>query len=641
MLKSWSIENFKPIVNSGELKLAPVTILAGRNSSGKSSLLQSILMIAQTLSNQVPDRALLPNERIVQLGTFEDILNEITHSRTLVVSFELEMEKEELKPQLRRRSLSWQNAKSAKVAVKFSSASGDSISSSAIEASKVVVEGVSIEINSDKPTILLFGNSQMDTQRLIFDIRKVTDAELQQFLKTIASEYLRLIPYGGEHPNYLGKFEMSNEAARNKIFEQDLNGAARNKAFEQYLVALSHFLPTRLVRKFKIEVHRKRYLEHIINRLFEYPNSSVFSSIVHSDQFPDLIDLEAPISEDLKKAVNELCKSKNIPGVSSTPTLRELAHWYKSLKVEGRGGKKTAIREKLQEIIVQNTLKTDAEKYKFPEGLEAIANDLYTDNLEYTVEQVTRFFTSKVRYLGPLRADPQVSQKFAPSSEIDDIGAKGEYAAAVYDANQIALIEWYNPNTNQIERGTLKEALNNWAQYIDVANEVRTEMAGLSGVTWKVVLKEGRKARSLSEVGVGVSQVLPILVMGLLAPANTLLIIEQPELHLHANVQARLGDFFVGLSKCKKQCMIETHSENLVSQLRYHIVQSGGQDKSDCMIYFVDQDEKGAAKFERIEISARGNILNWPSGFFDESMHQEDKITAASIRRRAKLATND
>ena len=128
--------------------------------------------------------------------------------------------------------------------------------------------------------------------------------------------------------------------------------------------------------------------------------------------------------------------------------------------------------------------------------------------------------------------------------------------------------------------------------------------------------------------------------MGLLAPSDTLLIIEQPELHLHPRVQARLGDFFVGLSKCKKQCLIETHSENLVNQLRYHIVQAGGQDKSDCMIYFVDQDEKGAARFEPVEISAKGNILNWPEGFFDETMHQEDRITAESMKGRANVAKN-
>src|SRR5579859_3575487 len=97
MLKSWLIQNFKPILDSGELQLAPVTVLAGRNSSGKSSLIQSILMIAQTLSSRVLDRALLPHGSIVQLGTFEDILSEQTNLRTLVVSFELEMKEEEVK----------------------------------------------------------------------------------------------------------------------------------------------------------------------------------------------------------------------------------------------------------------------------------------------------------------------------------------------------------------------------------------------------------------------------------------------------------------------------------------------------------------------------------------------------------------
>ena len=89
MLKSWSVENFKAIVNSGDLQLAPVTVLAGLNSSGKSSLLQSILMISQTLSSRVLDRALLPNGPIVQLGTFEDILSNNIKADTLTISFHL------------------------------------------------------------------------------------------------------------------------------------------------------------------------------------------------------------------------------------------------------------------------------------------------------------------------------------------------------------------------------------------------------------------------------------------------------------------------------------------------------------------------------------------------------------------------
>jgi len=645
MLKSWSIENFKPIVNSGELKLAPVTILAGRNSSGKSSLLQSILMIAQTLSNQVPDRALLPNERIVQLGTFEDILSDFSGSRTITVGFQLDFETEqastsfESDPFLENES----DVTSVRTIAIFNSASGNGTSSSAIEAAKVVVEKVSIEIDATQLSIIGVDGDQdlselkheISDIKIYFTIKKLSEDQLLRFLEKVESDYLRFIPHAGEQPNYIGNFENQNE-----------------KTHEPVLVALSHFLPISLVRKFKAEERRlrvlRRSLKRAVIRLLEATNDEVLAELIQ--QYSNLFNPKTPISEDMRADIQKFCEERHIAEKFSGQTISQLIVWANSLipslekRSIQRGRKFSTMANDLRELLLQyiySIMKEDLEGRKDVEGLEIFVNDSEVENISQAVTKLTRFFTSKIRYLGPLRADPQASQKFAPSSELDDVGQKGEYSAAVYDANQEARIEWFNPFSKQIERSTLKVALDNWARYLDVANLIRIETAGQSGFSWQVVHKEGQKALPLSAVGVGVSQVLPILVMGLLAPANTLLIIEQPELHLHANVQARLGDFFVGLSKCKKQCMIETHSENLVSQLRYHIVQSGGQDKSDCMIYFVDQDEKGAAKFERIEISARGNILNWPSGFFDESMHQEDKITAASIRRRAKLAKND
>jgi hypothetical protein len=69
-------------------------------------------------------------------------------------------------------------------------------------------------------------------------------------------------------------------------------------------------------------------------------------------------------------------------------------------------------------------------------------------------------------------------------------------------------------------------------------------------------------------------------------------------------------------------------------------VQANGQDKSDCLIYFVDQNELGAAKFEPVEISPQGNILNWPEGFFDETILQEGRINTESLRKRATKAHN-
>jgi predicted ATPase len=626
MLKSWSIENFKPIVNSGELRLAPVTVLAGRNSSGKSSLLQSILMIAQTLSSRILDRALLPSGPIVQLGTFEDILSEQTNSRTLLVSFELGIEKEELRAPANARvrlvdgryvSRLGTNIKSVKVTSQFRSASGNGTKASAIEASKVNIDNVSLEVfafpyrqlpstpGREAETLLVFG----------IDIRLLSSLELEEFLKDISPEYLRLVPYTTKESNYLGEFNLQSISVNSRIPHPSL-------------IAFSHFLPSRLIGKYFIEERRRNRLNRTISLVLEYPGDA----IQLAKETPELLDLEVKVSDSFRKTVLELCKDESISEVFSGKTLLELIHWYGSLKL---GRKKRTVSDKLKDIIAQSILEQSPQLDKETEALEAVTNNFYVENLEEAVEQIIQFFTSKIRYLGPLRADPQASQKFSPSSELDDVGAKGEYAAAVYDANQNASIEWYNPVTKQIERGILKVALDNWVRYLDVANQIKIETAGQSGFSWQVVHKKDQNPLPLSAVGVGVSQILPILVMGLLAPKDTLLMVEQPELHLHPGVQARLGDFFVGLSKCKKQCLIETHSENLVSQLRYHIVQAGGMENSDCIIYFVDQDNKGAARFEPVQISPQGNILNWPDGFFDETMLQEDRITAASIKKRA------
>jgi len=126
--------------------------------------------------------------------------------------------------------------------------------------------------------------------------------------------------------------------------------------------------------------------------------------------------------------------------------------------------------------------------------------------------------------------------------------------------------------------------------------------------------------------------------MGLLAPTGTLLIVEQPELHLHPRVQALLGDFFLGLARCEKGCLVETHSEYLINQLRDHVAQSGGQATDEIAMYLIEPDRHGTAHLIPIEISAQGNILNWPEGFFDETYLQQDRINEEILKRRSKEA---
>src|SRR5260370_1562984 len=197
MLKSWSIENFKPIVKSGELKLAPVTVLAGMNSSGKSSLLQSILMISQTLSSRVLDRPLLPNGPIVQLGTFEDILSDFSVSRKMTLSFELSFE-----------LLEFDLLSNYKVMVTFAGADTDRVGSSAVEASKVVVEDVSLKFNLELDLPVDGENEEVeliiDPFEGIFLVKIMSDREFEASWSAEASR--SSLPYFVGELNHLVEF---------------------------------------------------------------------------------------------------------------------------------------------------------------------------------------------------------------------------------------------------------------------------------------------------------------------------------------------------------------------------------------------------------------------------------------------------
>jgi len=624
MLKSWLIQNFKPILDSGELHLAPVTVLAGRNSSGKSSLIQSILMIAQTLSNQLPDRVLLPNERMVQLGTYEDVLSEFSTSREMKIEFQLET-KQELQETTLFQSLptTGLEIKSVKASMVFNSPGSNGSSLSAVDAASVILESIFLDLEGAfKPStneIRLLDQSEAAPNFSLI-VQRITETELDEFLKDVSDPDLR--PYADKQRNYLGEF-ISDQLSNNIPF----------------LVSFSHFFPTRFVGKFKFSERFEDLLKRIVDYLLGGGNIDNLLNGVGN--ISDMINLNASLSEIMIRYISELSTKIDIIPYFSGRSLEDLIRWFGNLRIQVAFGQERIVKEEFRNLLVQELMNNVLRPDFMNGSILEVTNSGFADIFSKVIGDATNFFTSRIRYLGPLRADPSSAQRsFSPTSQLDDVGFKGEYAAVVYNYNQNAVIDWYNPDLKQIEQGTLQEALDTWVRYLDVANQVKTEAAGNIGIAWKILVKKSQQARSLSDVGVGVSQILPILVMGLLSPGGTFLIVEQPELHLHPSVQARLGDFFMGLAKCGKQCLIETHSENLVSQLRYHIVEAGGQEKSDCLVYFVDQDEQGAARFNPIDISPKGNILNWPDGFFDETMLQEDRITAVGLKKRAKKASN-
>jgi predicted ATPase len=125
---------------------------------------------------------------------------------------------------------------------------------------------------------------------------------------------------------------------------------------------------------------------------------------------------------------------------------------------------------------------------------------------------------------------------------------------------------------------------------------------------------------SLTDVGFGISQLLPILVADLQMDSNSTMIIAQPEIHLHPSIQAKLGDYFVHeANESQMQYIIETHSEYLINRLRLCIVK-GEIESEDVAVYYFENTAKEGSIAHRIEFSKHGQILNAPQGFFDTYM---------------------
>jgi predicted ATPase len=136
------------------------------------------------------------------------------------------------------------------------------------------------------------------------------------------------------------------------------------------------------------------------------------------------------------------------------------------------------------------------------------------------------------------------------------------------------------------------------------------------------------------------SQVLPVVVQVFYAPANSTVLIEQPELHLHPSVQASLADLFIAAAHVREggqrrnvQLLVESHSEHLLRRLLRRIAEEEIM-ANEVALYFCSQGLNGS-RIEQLEVDEFGDVLNWPQDFFGDEL--EDVAVQAEVGMQRKL----
>jgi energy-coupling factor transporter ATP-binding protein EcfA2 len=138
----------------------------------------------------------------------------------------------------------------------------------------------------------------------------------------------------------------------------------------------------------------------------------------------------------------------------------------------------------------------------------------------------------------------------------------------------------------------------------------------------QVMVTSSSRPANLLDVGYGVSQALPVVVQSVLAARHNLLLLQQPEVHLHPRAQAALGSLMVDLLvEGKKQFVVETHSDYIIDRVRQEVANGKVSAESVSILYFERQG--GETCVYPLSLDKAGNVLNAPPTYREFFLKEE------------------
>ncbi len=239
-------------------------------------------------------------------------------------------------------------------------------------------------------------------------------------------------------------------------------------------------------------------------------------------------------------------------------------------------------------------------------------------------EEAFESLFSSVCYLGPRREYPRAQYTWE-GRHPEGVGQHGRDMVSALFSGRIQLLDLDEQVPKRLQRLGLIDSY----RLVPVSNIE-------NGFEFLVTEHKGGIEVRLTDVGFGVSQVLPVLILCYYVPKGSILILEQPEAHLHPNVQAKLADVLIDVVKNRNiQIILESHSEHLLHRLTRRIAE--GKFSAKDMALYACQINVGTSDIEPLIMDEYGNVSNWPRDFFGDDAGDVFDRAKAEIKRRKAI----
>lgn len=570
---SWEIHDFKSVGSAKvDLTKGHLSIMTGANSIGKSSLLQSMLMVCQSMGYG----ELVLNGPLTKLGKPVDVVRSGSDSCSVVIDFKVSDTEDGL-----------QQVSTARTFMKPVIARKHMDTTEVLSVDSLVLDnhnGKQFEISTLKSK----SDDQLKCREILRDELGFVGAEIR---------LLKVKPSG-------------------------------DKQLNRTYVAFSGLRPIAVIKlrskKEAIEESGRELKSILESKVRRFPRSNLLAFAIQ-----ELLDSGENIGI-------ELDESSPLDAMQNS-----FSRYYRSLDDDEKSsvlGKLSSVSWKKREgTLLETGRYLPYLRYQYINDDKAINNDSL-QLLSELLHGLTIAYSSiagRVEYIGPLRDDPRVVSPLTEESGQNlPIGRKGEKAASVLLSSSGRKFLFGYPTEKEPKESTLAEAINAWSKYLGVASGVQASNMQQLGVSLHVTTN-GVDERDLTMVGVGASQAIPILVGVLSASPRSIVVIEQPELHLHPSAQAKLADFFL-YARPDLTFLIESHSEALVTRLRRRVVEYESLSERISILFFEKLNEEDGVTTRSLSIDEYGNLEYWPKGFMDAVQEDSRFILKTGLAKRKR-----